>query len=76
MAFAATRKGETIFGNKRVIYGSFTNDDTSGTITTGLHDVEYAQVTGATVLAESAGTLTVTIASTSTAGYWIAIGAD
>ena len=76
MAVAATRKGETIFGNKRVIYGTFTNDATSGTVTTGLHDVEYAEVTGATVLTESAGTLTVTIAATSTSGYWIAIGAD
>lgn len=76
MAFAATRTDETIMGNKRVVYGSFTNDATSGTIDTGLNAAEYAQVTGATILAQSAGTLTVTLAATSTSGFWMAWGSD
>lgn len=74
MAFAATKSGETSMGNLRKVYGSFTNDTTSGTIATGLHNILHAEVTGATVLAASGGTLTVTLAGTSTGGFWSAEG--
>lgn len=74
MAFVATRSDETKFGNKRVTFGTFTNDGSSGTIATGLAKCEYAHVTGASVLTQSSGTLTATTSATS--GFWMAFGSD
>ena len=45
MAFASTRTGTSVFGNKRVSYGTFTNGatDTGGAITTGLSVIDMAK---------------------------------
>jgi hypothetical protein len=42
-AFAATKVGDSVHGNDRVTFGTFTNDvaDTGGVIDTGLATVEY-----------------------------------
>lgn len=74
MAFTVSEKiVRSVFGNKRVHMGSFTGGaPTGGTIATGLRSVEHAEVTGATALSASAGTLTVT--SAATAGFWKVIG--
>ena len=76
MAFVATRKEETIFGNKRVIFGTFANDATSGTIATGLNKIDYVACTGATKLIPTKGSVAVTLAATSTDGFWMAFGSD
>ena len=76
MAFVATRKGETVMGNKRVVFGQYTNDTTSGTIDTGLHSPEYYSVDGAVSVSESGGTLTVTLTASNAGASWMAIGDD
>lgn len=76
MAFAATTTERTVMGNKWCIYGTFTNDATSGTISVPLRKVEFATVSGATSVTASGGTVTVAIANTTTAGFWMAMGAD
>jgi len=79
MAFAATKQGETVMGNMRVMYGTFTQDgDTGGAISIGgLRAVHYFEATGATAITvdTSAGTATITTeAGKPDAGYWLAIG--
>lgn len=76
MAFAATRTDESVFGNKRIIFGKFTNDATSGTIATGLNKVDHISCTGATKLIATKGSVAVTIAAESTDGFWMAFGSD
>lgn len=77
MAFAATKTGESVFGNLRAIYGTYTNDDTSGEVSTGLAKVKFFQCTGATISGEKSGypgTVELTIAAESTGGFWLALG--
>ena len=47
MAFVSTLIGETVMGNKRVRYGTFTNagGDTGGEVVTGLAHIESIQLT-------------------------------
>jgi len=57
MAFAYTIDGRTVFGDKRVVYGRFTNGgaDTGGDVVTGLSVVEQFHITlqGAAVVASA-----------------------
>jgi hypothetical protein len=45
MAFTFTKDGENVVGNKRVTWGTWTTDTTSGTIRTGLQKVEFLILT-------------------------------
>ena len=87
MAFTSAVTLKTVFGNKRVNAGTFTNTSasTGGDIDTGLRNCEgmLLQHSGAAVTADAPavnGTLpvagkAVTIVTTADAdGYWIAIG--
>jgi hypothetical protein len=88
MAFSSTITETTVFGNKRVAYGTFTNggSDTGGDIETGLDRVDAihlvhsgsAVVASAPVVNETfplaSGDVTiVTVADAD--GFWIAYGA-
>ena len=82
MSLVATLKGETVFGNKKVLYGVYTKDtgDTTGTLTgLGLNAVEFIQVVSSTAAIAvgaswAAGTLTFHGASGDTGGYWMLMG--
>jgi hypothetical protein len=77
MAFAATQTGQTVMGNMRMVYGTFTNDDTSGEVNTGMKQVHHFTCTGATITGEKSGypgVMEVTIAAGSTGGFWFALG--
>ena len=89
MAFTSAVLGTTVFGNKRVKWGTFTTSstDTGGDIATGLTrvDMMLLQHSGASVATDApAVTETfplsggdVTIVTTKSAdGYWLAIGDD
>ena len=87
MAFVSTKQGETVFGNKRVVYGKYTNagGDTGGNISTGLNYVEHVQLTqtgaavttGAPVVNETlplaSGAVTI-VTDDGADGLWIAFG--
>lgn len=84
MAFTTTIIHRTIFGDKRVVYGTWTTDTTGGTIETGLHLVEHFQLqhTGNAAVAESPsvnetlptdGTIEIVCTSAKN-GLWKAIG--
>ena len=79
MAFAKTVKFVTVFGNKRVAVGQFTqgDGDTGGAIATGLSSIDYFDASYMTDASDSSGTVTITTADPGAAqtGYWIAIGA-
>lgn len=72
MSITAKQTGETIQGNMRTCFGSFTNIGTSGSINTGLSSaIKRATVTGAETLADAGdGVLTVTLPATATSGFW------
>lgn len=57
MAFAYSITGQTVFGNKRIVYGTYTNagGDTGGDIATGLTNCEaiFLQPTGSAVNANA-----------------------
>ena len=89
MAFTSAVLGTTVFGNKRVKWGTFTTSstDTGGDIATGLTrvDMMLLQHSGASAATDApAVTETfplsggdVTIVHTASAdGYWLAIGDD
>lgn len=87
MAFSSTITETTVFGNKRVAYGTFTNggSDTGGDIETGLNRVDFIhlQVTGSAVDANSpavnetfplaSGNVTI-VTTADTDGIWVAYG--
>jgi hypothetical protein len=84
MSIAIVRTDETVFGNKRVAYGTYsvTGGDTTGAIITGLQRCEHCQLTGgqSTIVADaptvssiSGGTVNI-IVTANTAGYWFAMG--
>ena len=89
MAFTSAVLGTTVFGNKRVKWGTFTTSstDTGGDIATGLTrvDIMLLQHSGSAAAADapaitetfplSGGDVTV-IHTTSADGYWLAIGDD
>lgn len=79
MATTMTVVGTTVFGNMRVVYGTFTNDSATGTTQTlGLGSAPILIGTDnaglAVGLSYSGTTLTLTCESTSTGGTWAAIG--
>jgi len=76
MAFSYTRRGETIMGNKRVVFGQYTNDGTSGEIATGLNAPDYFSIDGAVAVSESGGTLTAVLTASNAGGSWMAFGDD
>ena len=79
MAFAYVVSGQTIVGNKRMVYGTYSNvgSGTGGAITTGLSALQGIMVTVGTATApiatKSGGTLTITVANTDS-GTWAVIG--
>ena len=87
MAFSTTITRTTLMGNRRVVYGTYTNStagDTGGDVITSLQRVEDFQmtVTGAAVASApsanesfplSSGTVTI-VADSNTNGLWKAIG--
>lgn len=88
MAFssAVTSPIGTVFGNKRVVFGSYTNTggSTGGSVSTGLDqvDVFFMQPTGTVVSANQpvvngtypiAGSVTI-VTSANETGVWIAAG--
>jgi len=89
MAFTSAVLGTTVFGNKRVKWGTFTTsgNDTGGDIATGLTrvDIMLLQHSGSAAAAAapaitetfplSGGDVTV-IHTASADGYWLAIGDD
>lgn len=87
MAFSATKKGETVFGDKRVTFGTWTGGGTTGgDINTGLHHVESMMLTaaGAAIVADAptinemfpcSGSAVTIICTSDTNGYWMAFGA-
>lgn len=76
MSITAKQTGETIAGNMRTTFGTFTNIGTSGTINTGLSSaIKRATVTGAETLTDAGGgVLNVTLPATATSGFWEASG--
>lgn len=76
MSITSTQTGETIEGNQRITYGTFSNVGTSGTIKTGLSSaINCAIVTGAETLGDAGnGVLNVTLPATATGGFWRAWG--
>ena len=85
MAFVSAVTRETVFGNVRIKWGTFTNDTTGGDIATGLTRVHFlvAQHSGDATVASSPSVNEtfplsggdVTIVTTASAdGYWLAIG--
>lgn len=86
MAFSYTKDDDTVFGNKRVTMGTFTNagGDTGGDVYTGLQRIEkfFMTHTGSAVAADSPVANEtfpcsdpVTIVTTDGAdGQWMAIG--
>jgi len=89
MAFTSAVLGTTVFGNKRVKWGTFTTSstDTGGDIATGLTRVEMMllQHSGASDVDDapavnetfplSGGDVTI-VHTASADGYWLAIGDD
>ena len=78
MSFAATKTDETIFGDKRVAFGAFTqvSGDTGGAIATGLASLAYFHASYMTAHSDSSGTVTITTADPlgEQSGFWFAIG--
>jgi len=86
MAFSATKTGESIFGNKKVAWGTYTGGGTTGgDIDTGMHMCEHMQLTakGSSVAADAptvnetlpvAGNAVTIVITSDSDGYWFAIG--
>lgn len=87
MAFEAAITGRTVFGNKRVHFGTFTNgaSDAGGDINTGLRSCEamILQHIGSAVVASAptvnetlpiAGTAVTVVTTAGADGHWVAVG--
>ena len=87
MAFVSAVQGSTVFGDKRVVFGTFTNgaSDTGGDINTGLSScqVMILQSTGSAINANTpvvnetfpcAGNQVTIVTDADADGTWIAIG--
>jgi hypothetical protein len=84
MAITIVKIGETVFGNKRVTYGTYlvSGTATTGDINTGLHHCEYCslQAGQATIVADAptisgkVGGIVSIIVTQDTNGYWFAFG--
>jgi len=79
MSFASTIVDHTIFGDKRIAIGAFTqaSGDTGGAITTGLGVIQYFHASYMVTHSDASGVVTITTADPGAAqsGYWLAIGA-
>ena len=84
MAFAYTTTSNTVFGNKRIVFGTFASDSgsTGGDVVTGLTGVDFfvgvsgAGLTGVQInetLPLASGTVTIVTGPDDT-GFWMAIG--
>lgn len=81
MANIVTLGGETVFGNQRVLYGTYAKDsgDTTGTLTLKLNAVTSIMACSSTAAVAVAGswstpTLTITGTTGDTGGYWMVYG--
>lgn len=82
MALTPTLVGETVFGNMRVLYGTYaiTAGSTSGTLTVGLNGIYSAQANSSattaypTGIAWSSGTMTIYANTSDSGGYWMLYG--
>lgn len=87
MAFTSAVTMKTVFGNKRVHFGTYSTDstDTGGDINTGLRSCEaiFLQQTGSAVTADApvinetlpcAGNAVTIVQTASADGYWMAVG--
>ena len=88
MAFASTVRGRTVFGNKRISWGAYTNSGTNGgDIDTGMDVCEFLklQTKGSAtatvlpsilvdVLPKQGGVVTVLNNTSADNGYWWAFG--
>jgi hypothetical protein len=85
MAFTSSTSGKTVFGDLRVVYGTWATDTTTGNINTGLNTVLSMQITpnGSSIVADAptinetlpcAGNAVTIICTSATTGYWIAFG--
>lgn len=82
MAFTYTKDAPTVFGNKRIYTGTFSqaSGDTGGDIVTGCSSIQNFQATGGGgVTKASISGQTVTLTTTdpvaTVTGYWMCIGA-
>lgn len=85
--FASAVLGRSVFGNKQIVWGTYTaaGGSTGGTVTTGLDQVDMFIPTagGASIVADAptvnstfplaSGSVTLIVTATTT-GYWTAIG--
>lgn len=82
MAFTYTKDAPTIFGNKRIFTGTFSqiSGDTGGAIVTGCSNIQNFQacggggVTKVSISGQTATIVTTDPAAAAT-GYWMCIGA-
>lgn len=78
MAFASSITKQTVEGDGKINYGTFTqaSGDTGGAITTGFTTIEYFDANYSTDNSDSSGTVTITTADPGGAqtGYWTARG--
>ena len=84
MAFTTTTSSNTVFGNKRIVFGTFTNDTGSvgGEVATGLTTVDFFMAVSSAgpsatqvneTLPLASGTVTIVNTPDDT-GFWMAIG--
>ena len=84
MAFTQTVTRRTIFGDRRIVYGTYSTDTTGGTIETGLHLVQHfdLQHTGNAAVGESpsvnetlpcSGSVKI-VCTSGKSGLWFAVG--
>lgn len=80
MALVSTRTGESVFGNLRAAFGTFTQaqNDVGGDIDTGLSTVLYFEATGSTHQTITNGLATIANDAVQNAagmeGHWMALG--
>jgi len=69
MAFTLTVTNKTIYGNQRVIHGTITADNTSGSVNTGFGNIIAAQLTAKTQTSGCRIAINALPSGTATAGY-------
>lgn len=86
MAMTSAKTSESVFGNLRMTYGTWTaGGDTGGDINTGLHQcvAMYLTARGSSIVADAPtinetfpcdGSAITIITTSNTSGYWIAFG--
>jgi len=87
MAFSSTVTDTSVFGDRKVVYGTFTNSggSTGGDIDTGMDRVDFIslQVKGSSVVSDvpvvnetlpCSGNAVTVVTTANAIGYWFAIG--